>query len=79
MLFVDQPVGTGFSYADHGEHVVRDCFLDLGLHALCDTGRVELNARGGDRHRCVRRDLLTPLLTVAGEEVPHDWRVIRGV
>ena len=23
MLFVDQPVGTGFSYADHGEFTVR--------------------------------------------------------
>ena len=23
VLFVDQPVGTGFSYADHGEYVVR--------------------------------------------------------
>jgi carboxypeptidase C (cathepsin A) len=23
MVFVDQPVGTGFSYTDHGETVVR--------------------------------------------------------
>ena len=22
VVFVDQPVGTGFSYADHGEYVV---------------------------------------------------------
>ena len=33
-MFVDQPVGTGFSYADHGEYVVRSRFLDPGLYEL---------------------------------------------
>lgn len=29
MFFIDQPIGTGFSYAEHGEYVVSASSLDL--------------------------------------------------
>lgn len=60
VFFVDQPVGTGFSYADYGEQVVRprpptwsraNCFPEY----LCG---------GRARHGCFRRHLLRALLQI---------------
>jgi hypothetical protein len=48
MVFIDQPVGTGFSYADHGETVVR---------RVCPppcARRLTLSPTGRDRRRCRR-------------------------
>jgi carboxypeptidase C (cathepsin A) len=43
VFFVDQPVGVGFSYADHGEHVVRTIPSPLFIPA----SSVLLNAAAG--------------------------------
>lgn len=32
MIFLDQPAGVGFSYADHGEQIVRSTFASSLVH-----------------------------------------------
>lgn len=57
IFFIDQPVGTGFSYADHGESVVSICEL-LQSGIVSDCVFPVYNGRSRSGHCCFCRHFL---------------------
>ena len=76
VFFVEQPVGVGFSYADHGESVVSETFFRTNVqpHLL----RSGYYGRSCKRYRSFRSDLLQPFHRVQGSGLPPGRRVLRS-
>ena len=56
IIFMDQPVGVGFSYADYGEIVVSSVFLAAPESEV--QVNVEHDRRSCKGHECVHADFL---------------------
>lgn len=79
IFFIDQPVGVGFSYAEHGETVVCvNTFLSTGAWIIEGYNLFfsEYHRRSRQGYCCVCRYLLRTLQLIQGKTLPYGRRIL---
>ena len=75
IFFIDQPIGVGFSYADHGEYVVSPhAFLSSRYRIFDPTPESDRGGCQGYRRFCCY--IFRALHHLQGSPLPHGGRIL---